>query len=321
MKLLMIRTFACLLLTLCFCTTSHAQPRIIGGTDVPEGSYPWMASIGSPSGGSTNIRAFQFCGGMLVSPDYVLTAAHCVDRGVASGIEVVVGVTNLGNVPSTAQRRGVTEIIIHPDYRSEGFLSADVALLRLDSPITNITPIPIATSPTPAAGTVVKAIGWGFADRDRQLLLDPLQQITTQTVSLSQLQSDWGNSITLEHLGAFADDKNGCNGDSGGPLFTESPLSLLGITSFGDFCMGINADAYANVGFFSAYINSIILVESIPGDVNRDGIINFLDIASFISAMTNGVYQVEADIDQNGVVDFLDLAPFIAILVNQSTEL
>ena len=49
-------------------------------------------------------------------------------------------------------------------------------------------------------------------------------------------------------------------------------------------------------------------------DVNRDGVVDFLDIAPFILVLSLGEFQVEADCNQDGVVDFLDIAPFILIL-------
>ncbi|MDB2687498.1 hypothetical protein N9Y42_09835 [Mariniblastus sp.] len=50
------------------------------------------------------------------------------------------------------------------------------------------------------------------------------------------------------------------------------------------------------------------------GDVNRDGIVDFSDIAPFIRILAADSFQLEADIDKNGVVDFDDIAPFIIIL-------
>ena len=52
----------------------------------------------------------------------------------------------------------------------------------------------------------------------------------------------------------------------------------------------------------------------LKGDVNLDGVVNFLDIAPFIAALGGDAYQVEADVDCNGVVDFLDISALIAIL-------
>lgn len=52
----------------------------------------------------------------------------------------------------------------------------------------------------------------------------------------------------------------------------------------------------------------------ILGDVNQDGTVNFLDIASFIALLTNGGFLEEADFNQDNVVNFLDIAPFIELL-------
>ena len=50
------------------------------------------------------------------------------------------------------------------------------------------------------------------------------------------------------------------------------------------------------------------------GDVNRDGVVDFLDISPFIVVLSNSGFQLEADINQDGEVDFLDISPFIVIL-------
>ena len=51
----------------------------------------------------------------------------------------------------------------------------------------------------------------------------------------------------------------------------------------------------------------------ILGDVNMDGVVDFLDIQPFIDALSQG-FIAEADIDGSGMVDFLDIQPFIDLL-------
>ena len=55
-------------------------------------------------------------------------------------------------------------------------------------------------------------------------------------------------------------------------------------------------------------------LEPILGDANRDGEVTFLDIAPFISILSNASFLEEADCNRDGVVNFLDIAPFIGIL-------
>ena len=66
-------------------------------------------------------------------------------------------------------------------------------------------------------------------------------------------------------------------------------------------------------GIFTTNSGPVLL-----GDVNLDGIVNFLDISPFIIRLTSGALLAEADINQDGIINFLDIAPFIQILANQS---
>ena len=66
------------------------------------------------------------------------------------------------------------------------------------------------------------------------------------------------------------------------------------------------------------FMESILAELAAPllGDVNLDGVVDFLDISPFISLLTNNGFQLEADVNQDGAVNFLDISPFIAILAN-----
>ena len=79
----------------------------------------------------------------------------------------------------------------------------------------------------------------------------------------------------------------------------------------------------ANLGLQISYVggdgNDITLTvvdidEFEIGDIDRDGVVNLLDVAPFVAHLTNGTFQVEADINQDGDVNLLDVAPFVALL-------
>ena len=58
----------------------------------------------------------------------------------------------------------------------------------------------------------------------------------------------------------------------------------------------------------------ITVAETLIGDVDLSGGVDFLDISPFIAILSSGAFQAEADCDGSGAVDFLDISPFIAIL-------
>ena len=124
--------------------------------------YPWMAALihrdYDPVDG-------QFCGGSLIAPNWVLTAAHCLYDEEPENLEVVLGLLNLDEKPK--ERINVEEIIIHPKY-DEDTSDFDVALLRL-AKASQQKPIEMIPSGDPdgiaAPGTMATIIGWGALKR------------------------------------------------------------------------------------------------------------------------------------------------------------
>ena len=88
---------------------------------------------------------------------------------------------------------------------------------------------------------------------------------------------------------------------NGGPTITSAPVWLILNNGLGEEVFEDEAVA--------AFVASVLL-----GDVNGDGIVNFLDIPAFIAVLTGGGFLAEADIDGSGEIDFLDIPLFVDIL-------
>lgn len=83
---------------------------------------------------------------------------------------------------------------------------------------------------------------------------------------------------------------------------------------FSDFANDFNATMQSDYGAVDLVITVTDGLQVTHGDVNMDGVLDFLDISPFITVLATGGFQAEADCDGNGVVDFLDISPFITAL-------
>jgi secreted trypsin-like serine protease len=227
--------------------------QIIGGRDVPDGTYPFVAALLDVTRGSSAFVQ-QFCGGALIAPNYVLTAAHCLEDFAAdpSDLRVVVGRTRLNSTAGVV--RGVSRVALHPAYNPYT-ASHDAALLELSSPIAELPPIALAQPGDESLeqpGVRLKVIGWGDTvpqPNSSNAFPDRLQEVdipvrSDQTCADSFAEYDGSIMVCAGEPG-----RDSCFGDSGGPLFgtVDGVRRLVGIVSFGAGCGGDTPGAYTEV--------------------------------------------------------------------------
>src|SRR5215213_4821082 len=125
---------------------------VTGGRPATE-AYPWQAALADDGG--------QFCGGSLVRPDWVLTAAHCADGEDAAKLKVILGRHKLSS--SDGEEIQVAQIVVNEQYASDENGGHDVALLRLDRPSAAVPVRIVSTGEAAlwAAGKPARVIGWG----------------------------------------------------------------------------------------------------------------------------------------------------------------
>ncbi|MGH9247036.1 MAG: S1 family peptidase [Acidimicrobiales bacterium] len=214
------------------------EPDIIGGTPVPDGRYPFQSALLNENAGGSDYDK-QFCGGTLIAPRWVLTAAHCVDGASPGALAVTVGRTVLSS--TQGERFDVRSIRVHPKFETASWISHDAALLRIDgtSLIEPIRVLAIGENGLEAPGTNLTTSGWGTTCFPGGCFPDRLHEVDVPVVGDGPCRSAYGADLHKPtSVCAGAEGIDSCSGDSGGPLFATEPGGFVqvGIVSWGNGC-------------------------------------------------------------------------------------
>ncbi|XP_018911793.2 chymotrypsin-like elastase family member 2A [Bemisia tabaci] len=263
--------------------TSFSEGRLINGKESLQGAWPWQVSLQllHPKFG----LIAHWCGGVLIRPSWILTAAHCIHNDVfslplAALWTAVLGDWNRDIEENTEVRIPIESIVIHEAFHN---YQHDIALLKLSRSLNQrdrgVRSICLMEAGSASGSGVAEremegakdltrlcvATGWGRTDA-KGALSSTLRQIKVPLHDNAVCKSKYEPSVPIQrgHLcGGKLDGHSGaCVGDSGGPLqciLKDGRWFLAGITSFGSGCAKPGyPDVYTRLSFYVPWIRAQI---------------------------------------------------------------
>ncbi|XP_054251532.1 transmembrane protease serine 5 [Indicator indicator] len=241
------------------CGQRPGAARVVGGRDVPVGRWPWQVSLYQGSQ--------HHCGGSVLAPEWIVTAAHCVHsyrQLPASPWLVVAGVVSHSSAPREAGV-SVQKVVSHPLYNASS-LDYDIALLKLQVPLHFSDAIRAVCLPpfhqNLFQGTQCWVSGWGYTRPGQGQVAGTLKEALVPLIGTKRCNSScmYQGELTARMLCAGHPHGriDACQGDSGGPLVCQEELTwrLVGIVSWGQGCAEPNhPGVYTNVAQLLPWIH------------------------------------------------------------------
>lgn len=233
---------------------------IIGGTQTTADEYPSVVVL---------VIGTSLCTGTLIAPNWILTAAHCVDPdvlklpsqdAVTSSARIHFHTLDVNNDPGMVVAAQAT--FKDPKFDQNNLGSHDLGLIELARAVDDVSPAPINLMPGNApVGVRVTTVGYGSqGGNDTGEVGQELELQNRPTVSCPTLKIG-----TDANLLCFSDSDgtNTCQGDSGGPSFAmiKSEPTVVGVTSFGDVnCakFGASTRIDAELDFLAEHVPELV---------------------------------------------------------------
>jgi secreted trypsin-like serine protease len=229
---------------------ADVNPLIVSGTIVPAGTKTYQVGLRmSATSGSE-------CGGTLITPTHVLSAAHCA--GFAKFISIG---SHFRSGASDGERIAVKKEIIHPKYIDDFVVTYDYSILELESP-SKFTPVKLFSADSETfVGTNATVMGWGTI-KQGGASSNELLRVNVPVRSDKDCKAMVRSRPITESMFCAGGElrKDSCQGDSGGPLILERPTGdvQIGVVSWGEGCGDLNKPGvYSKVSHVKDWILSL----------------------------------------------------------------